>query len=193
MPVHPSVSYEDFFHDFNGPMEIENLWFRPEDISDEWHQRVVKGKDGDYITPIEKGKDWLFELTCQHQPRAGAMIMEGGPLFVRNRRYGDSFLPGVMAVEVNGKLIRFFRVFAGSNPSDENYQSYETGPGGYERSLPDGLGEAYYTRFGGMKPDPRKQCWHLRLGTATGSEPLGPFELLSRQLSRCEKEISVLV
>lgn len=158
MPLHPSVSFKNFFHTSRGPVDVESIWYKPEDVSDEWRSRVFKdwlsGTNGnahpDYVTPIDMGKAWLFELTCKHQPRTGAMIMEGGPLFVRNERYGDGFLAGVMAVEVNGKMVRFFRRFQGLNPSDDNYKPYGNGVTGYEKSLPDDLGEAYYTRFDGM-------------------------------------------
>jgi hypothetical protein len=154
MPLHPSVSYDNFFHWSRGPIEdIDSIWFTPQDVSGEWRKRTaVKGGDyvGDYVTPIDKGKEWMFELTCQHQPRTGAMIMEGGPLFVRNQRYGDGFQSGVMAVEVNGRIVRFFRSSRGNNPSDADYAILNDKPTGYEKSLPDGLGEAYYNRFRGM-------------------------------------------
>ena len=150
MPLHPSTDMHNFLHNPRITEDITKIWYNSADISDKWRDLVYNGEPGfrekDYITPIAKGKEWLFELTLQHQPLTGAMIMEGGPMFVRVDR--DKHFN--LAVEVNGRIVRFFRGFRGDNPSDADYAIFNDKPTGYEKSLPDGLGEAYYTRFRGM-------------------------------------------
>ena len=157
MPLHPCVSLESFLN-YSRPelasriCTTEGIWREPSDVPDSVRQEFNDPDDfvEDYLTPIDFGKEWLFDLTCKYQPRTGAMIMNGSPLFVRAERFHNGGLSGVMAVEINGRIVRFFRGFCGDNPSDDGYAVLNDKPTGYEKSLPDGLGEAYYTRFLGM-------------------------------------------
>ncbi|APG61584.1 hypothetical protein LPB140_00575 [Sphingorhabdus lutea] len=142
----------DFLNDDLKKEKIIGIWHNGDDIPEKARIAVAAGIGNntvyDVVTPIEKGKEWLFELTCKYQPRTGAMIMEGGPLLFREENYFGK-LKGALVVEVNGKVVRIYRDFLGYNPSDDDYETYgETT--GYEMSLPDGLGQAYYTRFTGM-------------------------------------------
>jgi hypothetical protein len=118
----------------------------------------------DYYTPLEKGKEWLFELTCKHQPRTGNLLMQGGPLFVRV--HTGTAVPFLlhMGLEVHGKVVLVERNFWNSNPSDPGYQDQINATNAWltkrdgkptksvERhlSLPLPIREAYYTRFTGL-------------------------------------------
>lgn len=101
----------------------------------------------DLWTPLKMGKEWLFELTCQHQPRTGRLLNEGGDLFlVQHMVSRDSFLLK-LGIEVQGKVILLYRGFHNSTPSDDDYWAYS--PLRSDR-LPEPLRLAYYHRFLGM-------------------------------------------
>ncbi|MBB3235304.1 hypothetical protein [Phyllobacterium endophyticum] len=148
--------------------EVLGCWTHISDFSGDVKDAIFGRSDDvapDYYTPIAKGKEWLFELTCKHQPRTGALLMAGGPLFVRVKRRSDGGLPALhMGLEVRDKVVLISRDFWGDNPSDPDYQANidritafltkrDGKPNHAEQrqlSLPLPIREAYYTRFDGM-------------------------------------------
>ncbi|MGH6861674.1 MAG: hypothetical protein ACRECY_15585, partial [Phyllobacterium sp.] len=128
----------------------------------------------DYFTPLERGKDWLFELTCKYQPYTGRLLMQGGEIFVRATGESLTYNPEYplfllkMGLEVRGKVILLYRNTRGYNPSDPDYRARIEQENAWltkrdgrplkaeERhlSLPLPIREAYYTRFDGLNiPD----------------------------------------
>ncbi|MCX8281902.1 hypothetical protein OSJ77_17050 [Phyllobacterium sp. 0TCS1.6C] len=113
----------------------------------------------DYFSPLELGKEWLFELTCKHQPRTGAILMNGGELFVRATGDSMPLEDGVrpmgfllaMGLEIKGKVVVIKRGRWGGNPSDPRYAETARMHGeSRQLSVPPSISEAYYHRFDGM-------------------------------------------
>lgn len=110
----------------------------------------------DVITPLEKGKEWLFELTCKHQSRTGKLLIEGGQLFVRQTSGFHNLEEYAfhLGIEIQGKIIIMARGTWGNNLCDPNYVNY--GNIEYKDSFPFGIKEAYYTRFDGLNIYPEQ-------------------------------------
>ncbi len=160
--TYPNVTRKEFL----SHKDIIALWTRSEDIPADVKHRIFdpEGSGYDYYTPLAKGKEWLFELTCKHQPRTGALLMQGGPLFVRVRAGDAVSLLLDMGLEVHGKVILIRRGFWQYNPDDPGYQAqiervnanltknWGRPMKSEERhlSLPLPIREAYYFRFDGM-------------------------------------------
>ncbi|UXN59260.1 hypothetical protein [Phyllobacterium zundukense] len=169
--VYAYISQADFLKG-NKHTEVVACWMQASSFSTRVTDTIFRRTDDlapDYYTPIAKGKEWLFELTCKHQPRTGALLMAGGPLFVRVEGRSE-FAPFYlnMGLEVRGKVILLERNFWGNNPSDPDYQDNiedltawltkrDGRPNHAEQrqlSLPRPIREAYYTRFMGLNiPD----------------------------------------
>ena len=149
------------------------------DIDHEYKRRVFETDDPfesrrDLITPIIKGKDWLFDLTCKHQPRTGRLFMEGGPIFIRamSKNGGGAFSYD-LGIEVNDQVVVIERGFWGSNRVDPGYQEFRRKVGAPEDydGLPEPIWQAYYGRFSGLNiPDDNIVGIYPRL------LPLGPLE-----------------
>lgn len=149
---HKPVSLDDFL----GTEYLENVFKEGDDIPSRLnHDIYEEGSEGkehswDFWTPLDKGKEWLFELTCKHQPRTGKLLMEGGPLLLRQVHgvYNKSSYSIHLCLEVLGKVILIERDFWGRNLSDPGYRHIR----GLDHlmSLPVEIREAYYTRFDGL-------------------------------------------
>jgi hypothetical protein len=147
---------------------VIGCWTHMSEFSGEGKKAIFEGVPNleyDYYTPIAKGKEWLFELTCKHQPRTGALLMAGGSLFVRVTSGDAGGLPMLdMGLEVRGKVVLIGRDYWGYNLSDPQYQANieresafltkrESRPIHLEQrqlSLPLPIRQTYYTRFDGM-------------------------------------------
>lgn len=172
MTIHPSVTWADFCVQFQKQSDGKAVILRsPADVTDDIQHQVHSRVSLDYVTPMKKGKNWLFEDTLQHQPRTGAMIMEGGPLTIFMETLQSGTILEKMALEVNGKMVRLYRNYADRNPSDEDYEPVDNGMVSPERALPEGLGAAYYTRFSGMSlfPEPPGDIYSYALPKNTGN------------------------
>ncbi|MDR6634243.1 hypothetical protein J2X72_003053 [Phyllobacterium sp. 1468] len=156
-----SISQKDFLIE----EDVIACWTKAEDVPDSIKKTIFEQhRTHDYYTPLAKGKEWLFELTCRHQPRTGALLMQGGPLFVRVSR--GSAVPYLfdMGLEMRGKVVLMKRSSFNNNPSDAGYQAlldqisaHISKRDGYPRkaedryrSLPPAIGAAYYNRFDGL-------------------------------------------
>lgn len=164
--VYAYISQADFLR--GGPYtDVIGCWTHTSEFSGEVKDSIFRSKNRefDYYTPMAKGKEWLFDLTCKHQPRTGALLMEGGPLFLRATKSNSERPPGLdMGLEVHGKVVLIRRDFWGNNLSDPGYQANidqitafltkrDGKPNRAEQrqlSLPLPIREAYYTRFDGM-------------------------------------------
>jgi hypothetical protein len=102
----------------------------------------------DLLTPLGLGKDWLFELTFEHQPRTGRLLMTGSALFLVQHMLSWGGFLLTLGLEVQGKVVLLYRGFHGSNPSDDGLDSRLSKP--RSDRLPDPLRLAYYHRFMGM-------------------------------------------
>ncbi|UFH50131.1 hypothetical protein [Pseudomonas sp. KNUC1026] len=77
------------FEDFMVGRDCAQSWTSVSDIPDCYVRRIL-GLDmnsqdfqpPDIITPLIKGKEWLFELTQQWQPKTAEILLQGN-LFVR--------------------------------------------------------------------------------------------------------------
>ncbi|WP_413208523.1 hypothetical protein [Rhodospirillum sp. A1_3_36] len=116
--------------------------------------------DPDIVTPIKKGKEWLYGRTIQHQERTGRILFNGGDLFIRSLD-GSSFgSPGIsykLMQEVNGRLISIERENIGDNVDLHDIDGYY----GRHLSLPDPIRLAYYQRFDGLNA-PEETTWGIR-------------------------------
>ena len=130
-------------------------------------EMMSAGRRPDLLTPLAKGKEWLYELTQQHQPRTGQLLMKGGELGLGCKLGEGSYLCHLFE-DVQGQAIQISRMVKGDNPSDPDYQdridrinANLTKKRGHtvkiaERqfSLPDPVRLAYYHRFDGLNiPD----------------------------------------
>lgn len=107
-----------------------------------------QGAIKDYLTPMEKGKEWLFELTVGYQPRTGALLEKAGPLWIRE--FPGKFPSALdMGVTLGDCVVLIYRDFRGYNPSDEAFREY-CPTGGRAYSLPEPIRRAYYERFDGL-------------------------------------------
>lgn len=146
---HQTVSTSDFLSQQN-----EFSIFCKNDVIPEQIRRDVyelrEGRTPDLLTPLLKGKQWLFELLLEHQPRTGALLMEAGDLFLRQTRIFGSSENYVLdlGLEVKGKVVLIERSFWNSNPSDPEFEPV-TIPDG-RQSLPTPLREAYFHRLNGL-------------------------------------------
>lgn len=122
-------------------------------LRDVFGQVAVERCKRDLVTPLLKGKEWLFEQTCKYQPRTGKLLMEGGPLFLRHTLIDfkrDRYLLK-LGLEVQGKVVLMARDFWNGNPSDPDYKCSGRNNRG---SLPEGVSKAYYSRFDGLNIPP---------------------------------------
>lgn len=113
-----------------------------------FNEDFYKRSEYDLYTPLEKGKEWLYELTCKYQPKAGEVLMSGSELYILAEDDGNGgWYNSYLTQEVSGGVIQLFRDFNEGNPSDSNYE----GPDDDRLiSLPFELREAYYNRFLGL-------------------------------------------
>lgn len=91
------------------------VWFRADDASDLARTMIYDfAKEPDVLTPLEKGKEWLFQDLKQFQPLTGNLLIDNGELFVGSafpirppKREG---MPPkgklYLYLEVNGRLIQ---------------------------------------------------------------------------------------
>ncbi len=143
-------------------------------FNDYWYSSIqeadpaaIEGWWYDIFTPLAKGKEWLYELTQQHQPKTGHLLMSGGELGIGCKFSEGSYLCHLFE-DIQGQVIQINRRSKGSNPSDPDYQARIdrvnaklTKERGYtvtldERhlSLPEPIRLAYYHRFDGLNiPD----------------------------------------
>ncbi|MCO4319874.1 hypothetical protein M8997_022060, partial [Phyllobacterium sp. 21LDTY02-6] len=157
----PSVTRREFFTPGPDYNRVIGHWTSASQIprTVRHAMRIYLGEE-DYLSPLELGKEWLFELTCKHQPRTGAILMNGGELFVRAA--GHSMIPVpdgsmqpdflvAMGLEINGKVVVIERGRWGGNPSDPRYAETARMHGeSRQLSVPPSISEAYYHRFNGM-------------------------------------------
>jgi hypothetical protein len=164
---HQTISEHDFITDYDSDLvgvwrasEKYSLFGKPGKLPKWIYEAVFEGTKGasaerDFYTPFKKGKEWLFELTCLHQPRTGALLMEGSDLFLRANSFQNSIMLK-MGLEVQGKTVLIPRSFWGSNVSDwdehggidamtPKYEEFE-----WYESLPRPLADAYWNRFDGL-------------------------------------------
>ncbi|HHL43047.1 MAG TPA: hypothetical protein ENJ42_05470 [Hellea balneolensis] len=144
--------------------EYNDLWYSS---AQEVDPAVLEGHWRDVLTPFAKGKDWLYELTLQHQQRTGQLLMNGGELGLGCKLHDGTLSLSYICYlfqEVQGQVIEIPRMFKGGNPSDPDYQdridrvnAKLTKERGYtvklnERhlSLPEPIRLAYYHRFNGL-------------------------------------------
>lgn len=109
------------------------------------------GHPSDVFTPLKLGKKWLFQLTCQYQPRTGLALMQGGQLVVTGDRVDETpagYQYVDLSMECGGKRISVVRGCWGDNHSDCTWQKISND----ERylSLPEPIRMAYYHRFDGL-------------------------------------------
>lgn len=121
----------------------------------------------DLYTPLEKGKEWLYELTLKYQPKTGKLLLSGGELYFSAHYLENGLKNGSVLIylmqEVEGKLICIHRNFYGLNPSDDLYQQNKRSKERIE-SLPKELQYAYYYRFDGLNiPSAPNFSYHTRL------------------------------
>lgn len=157
---HHTVNAEEFFADaFTNASPGEVLrWLAPEDFSPEAKDKIFRSENApDVYTPLQRGKEWLFELTLQEQPRTGRLLCDGGPLMVRVRPLSSFTQDSVnilfdFGLEVQGKFVRVYRRFWGYNPSDLDARDNQEwlSEMKFYRSLPKALARAYYHRFDGL-------------------------------------------
>ena len=150
------VDYEGFLN-INGGGDV---WRSAEDVPVFFKKAIFdERREYDFYTPLEKGKEWLFELTLKFQPRT-AKILVAGELFIRfSPEYGVANL----CLDLNDKIIVVGRHHANRNPSDENFSRFRLGRERYE-SLPLMIRESYYCRFDGLDiPDSAAVGVHSRL------------------------------
>lgn len=120
-----TLTMEQFFAD--GPYnKVVACWTSFSEVSQEVRDAVYddrpEGKSRDVLTPLKEGKEWLFELTKQHQPRTAGLLLSGGPLFVKVvARSGSSSLRADLALEVHNKVVVVPRDRWGWNLSDPGY------------------------------------------------------------------------
>lgn len=126
--------------------------------------RKMKDNYSDILTPLKKGKEWLYELTLKHQPKT-AEIFLNSPLGICE--YRKKF---ILLSQIDLQLIEIQRETKGYNLSDENYKIREylypkmkqlikedsrffvfKNTNSRPHSLPMEIREAYYTRFDGFK------------------------------------------
>lgn len=103
----------------------------------------------DVLTPLKLGKEWLFELTKQHQPRAARLLLEGSELLVTCGFDGDWYTTLELAMECHGKCIDIERRSYGNNRSDPDWEKNCFKNERYF-SLPEPIRLAYYHRFDGL-------------------------------------------
>lgn len=159
---HHSVSLEEFLENrIPGVTPRDVFSFRSADeVPSALYERMFRDtldQHYDVYTPLERGKEWLFELTLEDQPRTGKLLLDGGPLIVRatpgpDYRKDRWDLQTVLGLEVQGKFVGVNRRFWGSNPSDvEGREDPDSWVGDdFYRSLPPPLARAYYNRFDGL-------------------------------------------
>lgn len=157
MNGHSTISAVEFLTD----RDVAAVYREGDSFPDKIRKYIYNHEEGDIplpdvITPLEKGKEWLFELTCKHQPRTGKLLMDAGELVVRQlstgfKKDGYSLKLGI---EVQGKMIIMARDTWGRKLSDPDYENY--GYIEYKDSFPFGIKEAYYTRFDGLNIYPEQ-------------------------------------
>ena len=146
------LSYEAFA---NYP-SATGLWFEAKDIPQDLQTLMMRDASGfssfpDYLTPLKKGKVWLFDLLRVHQPRTGSALQGGGELFIRSTVSESGSLNFSLGMRLSDRVVLFGRDFCGMNPTDEDY-SRPVEARAY--SLPEPLRLAYYARFDGLNiPD----------------------------------------
>ena len=121
----------------------------------------------DYLTPIERGKEWLLELTVQFQPKTGKLLHDSGPLWIRELPNQPPMLH--MGLTVGNSVVLMYRRLRGLNAGDENLD--ETAQAGARQySLPDPIRSAYYERYDGLNmpgrvyPGPSTQLLPFPIG-----------------------------
>jgi hypothetical protein len=141
-------------NDFNNyyPVKISQSaeipqWLRVHLLIEDPNANFIADKT-DNLTPLDKGKDWMFELTLKHQPKTGALLLNGSPLslYCYHRGKGSG---RHLVTEVCGKAIVIDRSFVGNNPCDDEYFKTRMRRNRY-LSLPVEIREAYYFRFIGL-------------------------------------------
>lgn len=131
------------------------------------------GRQYDYYTPFKKGKEWLFELTCLHQPRTGKLLSEGSDLFLIAYKFQNKIM-FQMGLEVQGKTLLIPRGLWGSNVSDWDEHGgidpSRISTFDFYHSLPRPLADAYWNRFDGINlpPKPVTGVSHWMLPRAMG-------------------------
>ncbi len=133
---HQFVTYEAY------EAKAVDVWRNIDDVPDIVKEVVFKScKRGDVLTPLIKGKDWLFNSLCEYQPLTGKLFMEGSDLFVGYDRqfkpaHGDLLMGGVsLYIEVENRIVSVGRSRFGS----ENKETMSN-------RLPLPLRDAYYGR-----------------------------------------------
>ncbi len=119
----------------------------------------------DVLTPLKKGKKWLFEYTKQFQPKTAECLLNGEKLFVCGNMPAQIPLMSLY-IEVNGFLL----VIGVNSPraSPDNPQ-FNIKLNNRFQSLPADISKAYYHRFDGLGieryPMPLGHGWFLPSAT----------------------------
>lgn len=118
----------------------------------------------DLYTPLKLGKEWLYELTREYQPKTGKFLTEGSELIIIES--SNQYFSVQM---VEGTFLTIKRNFHEHNLSDENFKPsiimypryielkkknpiYKIlGDSDMRFALPDEILKAYYTRFDSFK------------------------------------------
>lgn len=142
-----TITFEELDQDMDFVVNSAN------DIPSKIHNSIFnddlfKRSEYDLYTPLNQGKEWLYELTCKYQPKTGSALISGSELFVFAEDDGNGdWYNSYLTQRVSGRLIQLFRSFHGNNPSDTCYE----GPDDDRLiSLPFELQESYYNRFLGL-------------------------------------------
>lgn len=181
---HPTITEADFIAGYDS---LAGIWRASEKYSlfgkagklPRWIYEEVfirelgTGRQYDYYTPFKKGKEWLFELTCLHQPRTGKLLSEGGDLFLIADKFQNK-IQFQMGLEVHGKTLLIPRGLWGSNVSDWDEHGgidpSRISTFNFYHSLPRPLADAYWNRFDGINlpPKPVTGVAHWMLPRAMG-------------------------
>ncbi|WP_413208501.1 hypothetical protein [Rhodospirillum sp. A1_3_36] len=150
------ITYEDILSDKAFDIiKSENQMHR-----DELNGIFNTKRVADIVTPMKKGKEWLYERIVQHQERSGRILLNGGDLFIRSfdrSSVGSNGISYELMQEVNGRLISIERDPIGDNVDQHNIDGYY----GRHLSLPDPIRLAYYQRFDGLNA-PEEIIWGIR-------------------------------
>ncbi|WP_156286469.1 hypothetical protein [Oceanivirga salmonicida] len=99
------------------PQYIYDIMYN-ENVDDETYRGVFY----DYITPLEKGLDWLFEYIYKYQPKTGEILKNAKNLFVAidetAYHLGGNIYNSHLMFELNGKLLKIEREFYDGNLCD---------------------------------------------------------------------------
>ncbi|MDT3722302.1 hypothetical protein [Pseudomonas oryzihabitans] len=140
-----SLSYEDFVSVTDSTV----VWTSAAEVPGFFKDLIFKErKKIDVYTPLEKGIDWLFELTRKHQPRTGNILV-GGNIFAWYDLNGGEYSTAKLGLDLNNKVIVVGRSHHRRNPSDNEFNDFRFAKERYD-SLPLSIREAYYCRFDGL-------------------------------------------